>query len=360
MAAVGSWPLGTTLGLRYDTAFGVRAVRGRLSALAFSRGTNRSMSSLERESGGAEGHFGDRLTAAVKRCGTPALVGLDPRYTQLPAPLRAEDAPDYASQAAAFTLFCRGVIDVIADIVPAVKPQAAFFEQLGPPGMAALAEVITYARDRGLLVIVDGKRNDIGSTATAYAEGYLGKLPASGWGGDALTVSPYLGEDSLSPFVETARQRGAGLFVLVKTSNPGGGMFQDLVANGRPVYRHVAEYVERVAEKTAGRSGYGIAGAVVGATYPQQAVELRGCMPHTWFLVPGYGSQGATARDVAGAFDENGLGAIVNNSRDIIFAHAKPEYARFRADRWQDAVAASTRKMIEELRANTPARKLAV
>ncbi len=316
------------------------------------------MTAVERHSDEITAHFGDRLAAAVQRVGTPVLVGLDPRYAQLPPALQIENSGDFATQADAFRAFCRDVIDVVAELVPAVKPQVAFFEQIGPPGMQALADVISYARAKKLLVIVDGKRNDIGSTATAYAEGYLGAAPPSGWGGDALTVSPYLGEDSLSPFVETAGQRGAGLFVLVKTSNPGGGMFQDLVAEGRPVYRHVAEYVERAAAETAGSSGYGIVGAVVGATYPEQAVDLRAGMPHTWFLVPGYGSQGATARDVAGAFAEDGLGAIVNNSRGIIFAHARPEFKALGASRWQDAVAAATRQMIDELRAHTPAGKL--
>jgi len=303
-------------------------------------------------------HFADRLAAAVRRYANPVLVGLDPRYDQLPAQLQtAGDAPHPPAQAAAYRAFCQGVIDVVCKLVPAVKPQAAFFEQLGPPGMTALAEVIDYARANGLLVIVDAKRNDIASTATAYAEGYLGE--ASAWRADALTVSPYLGEDSLSPFVETAQRRGAGLFVLVKTSNPGGGMFQDLVADGRPLYRHVADYVEQASLQTVGQCGYGLAGAVVGATYPDQTIELRAAMPHTWFLVPGFGSQGATARDVAGAFDERGLGAIVNNSRAIIFAHARREYARFGASRWQEAVEAATRAMIEELRADTPAGRLA-
>lgn len=307
----------------------------------------------------AAGHFADRLAAAVRRCGNPVLVGLDPRYALLPESLQAAGTTDCLEQAAAFRTFCFEVIDVVAGLVPAVKPQAAFFEQLGPPGMTALSDVIQNARRRGLLVIIDGKRNDIGTTATAYAEGFLGHEASSGWGGDALTVSPYLGEDSLSPFVETAAQRDAGIFVLVKTSNPGGGMFQDLVADGRPIYRHVAEYVEREAAATAGACGYGIVGAVVGATYPQQSVELRACMPHTWFLVPGYGSQGATARDVSGAFAADGLGAIVNNSRGIIFAHTRAEFKELGAARWQDAVAAATRQMIDELRTDTAAGKLA-
>jgi orotidine-5'-phosphate decarboxylase len=303
--------------------------------------------------------FGDRLAAAVRRCGNPVLVGLDPRYEQLPAGLlSAGQIPPPETQAAAYRAFCQGVIDVVAPLVPAVKPQAAFFEQLGPAGMTALAETIRYARAKGLLVIVDGKRNDIGSTATAYADGYLGDNDQCAWGGDALTVSPYLGDDSLTPFVEVAKARGCGVYVLVKTSNPGGGMFQDLVADGKPIYRHVAEYVERLAAETAGASGYGVVGAVVGATYPRQSEQLRAAMPHTWFLVPGYGSQGATARDVAGAFAADGLGAIVNNSRAIIFAHARREFAEFGAARWQDAVAAATRQMIGELRADTPAGKL--
>ncbi len=301
-----------------------------------------------------ESPFVDRLAAAVRRLASPVVVGLDPRWEQLPEPLRAgAEAP--ADQARAFATFCRGVIDVVAPLVPAVKPQAAFFEQLGPAGMAALAEVIAHAQSKGLLVILDGKRNDIGSTAEAYARGYLGR-GVSAWGADALTVSPYLGDDSLTPFVEVARERDAGLFVLVKTSNPGGGMLQDLSVDGRPLYRHVADYVERLADDTAGQCGYGAVGAVVGATYPEQLAELRAAMPHTWFLVPGYGSQGGTAADVAGGFDADGLGAIVNNSRGIIFAHTRAPYAeRFGVARWPDAAEAATRDMIAQLRDAVPA-----
>jgi orotidine-5'-phosphate decarboxylase len=265
-----------------------------------------------------------------------------------------------AQTATAVGAFCRGVVDVVAPLVPAVKPQAAFFEQLGPPGMAVLAAIIGYAQERGLLVILDAKRNDIGSTAVAYADAFLGRDGRSAWGADAMTVSPYLGGDSLAPFVEVATERGAGLFVLVKTSNPGGGMLQDLVAEGRPVYRHVAQHVEKLAGKTAGECGYGAVGAVVGATYPQQLQELRAEMPHAWFLVPGFGAQGGTARDVAGAFDERGLGAIINSARAIIFAHKrKPYAARFGPTRWQAAVEAATRDTIDQLRADTPAGRLA-
>jgi orotidine-5'-phosphate decarboxylase len=220
-----------------------------------------------------------------------------------------------------------------------------------------------------LLVILDAKRNDIGSTAEAYARGFLGRH-ASAWGADALTVSPYLGEDSLTPFQDVARQRGAGLFILVKTSNPGGGMLQDLevissaeegalhtpegagASRPRRVYNEVAALVERMAAETAGASGYGLAGAVVGATYPEQLAELRAAMPHTWFLVPGFGSQGAAAKDVAPAFDGNRLGAVINNSRGLIFAHARKEYAhKYTEQQWQKAVEAATKDMISQLAA---------
>lgn len=294
-------------------------------------------------------HFTDQLAAAVRRTGNAVCVGLDPRWEQLPWPITTGREAEPNGHAEAYLDFCCGVIDVVAPLVPVVKPQMAFFEELGPSGMTALAEVIRYAQERGLLVILDGKRNDIGSTAEAYARGLLGR-GVSPWGADCLTVSPYLGEDSLTPFVDVARERNAGLFVLVKTSNPGGGMLQDLVANDQTVYRHVAALVEKFSAETAGESGYGLAGAVVGATYPEQLAELRAAMPHTWFLVPGFGSQGGAAKDVAPAFDANRSGAVINNSRGIIFAHAKKEYAeQFGDQHWQRAVEAATKLMIEQL-----------
>ena len=306
----------------------------------------------------ARGEFAEKLAHRVKHRGNPVVVGLDPRWENLPTSLKTtDDEPSPAVRAEAFTKFCQEVIDVVADMVPAVKPQAAFFEQLGPSGMYALADVVQYARSRGLLVVLDGKRNDIGSTASAYADAYLGE--SSVWQSDALTVSPYLGDDSLTPFVDVAARRGAGIFVLVKTSNPGGGQFQDLTASGHTIFQHVAHHVEALANKTKGASGYGIVGAVVGATYPAQLAELRGQMPSAWILVPGYGSQGATARDVAGAFDEHGLGAIVNSSRGIIFAHENRRYAgRFAPAVWQDAVRLAAQDMIDELRAETTAGNL--
>jgi orotidine-5'-phosphate decarboxylase len=304
-------------------------------------------------------HFADRLSAAVRAKGNPVLVGLDPRAESMPPGLVMGGSPEDLSFA--HCEFCKRVIDVVAPLVPAVKPQAAFFEQLGPAGCFALKAVIDYAAASGLIVILDGKRNDIGSTAQGYAEAYLGPGDSSPWGCDALTVSPYLGDDSLTPFVDVARDRSAGIFVLVKTSNPGGKRFQDLVAEGRPLYRHVAEYVESLAAATTSGDAhpYGLVGAVVGATYPHELAELRQAMPHTWFLIPGFGAQGGTARDCAAAFDERGLGAIVNSSRGIIFAHARKDLAgRLGPGRWQEAVEAATREMIDQLRAVTPAGNL--
>jgi len=302
--------------------------------------------------------FADRLAEAVRRTAAPVVVGLDPRLESLPPSLTPKD-PSPAAAALAVERFCREVIDVVARHVPAVKPQAAFFEQWGPAGMQALAHVIAYAQQKGLLVIVDGKRNDIGSTAAAYADGWLGPGGASPWGADALTVNPYLGDDAVRPFIQTAQARQAGLFVLVKTSNPGSRQFQDLVAEGRPLYEHVGRWVESWAEQTLASCGYGLVGAVVGATHPTQLAELRTLMVHTWFLVPGYGAQGGGARDVAGAFDDRGLGAVIVSARAILFAYQSSPYReRFGPDRWQEAVAAATCDMIAQLRAETPAGRL--
>lgn len=303
------------------------------------------------------GNFGDILAQAVRRCGNSAVVGLDPRWEQLPTVLKQNCPDDLSGRVQGYESFCRAVIDVVATRVAAVKPQAAFFEECGPAGLAALGNVVACAREKGLLVIMDGKRNDIGSTAQAYARGYLGR--SSAWGCDALTVSPYLGADSLEPFINVAAEKDAGLFVLVKTSNAGSGMLQDQNIDGQPMYRIVGQYVEDQSAAHRGESGYGPVGAVVGATYPEQLAELRAMMPHTWFLVPGYGSQGGTAKDVAPAFDADGLGAVINNSRGIIFAHQRPEYKdRYGESRWQEAVAAATEDMIAQLRAETPAGKL--
>jgi orotidine-5'-phosphate decarboxylase len=302
-------------------------------------------------------NFADRLHSAICKKNTAALVGLDPRFERLPLPLvdavKSRGGLDgHALQAAAFEEFCIRVIDVVAPLVPAVKPQAAFFEELGPAGMAALARVIRHSRNAGLIVICDAKRGDIGSTAEAYARAYLaGEDPdAAVWGADALTVNPYLGRDTLEPFVEVAAERGAGVYVLVRTSNPEAGTFQDRATDGIPVHRAVAQVVEDFSAAHANGSDFGPVGAVVGATYPAELAELRAAMPHAPLLVPGYGSQGAGASDVMAAFTTDGLGALVNNSRGINFAYEKAPYSQeFGPERWEQAVEAATRQMISDL-----------
>ena len=298
-------------------------------------------------------HFIARLNDAIRAKRAPVVVGLDPRWDQLPPQLLDATHGEYSNYsdgaAAAFERFCFRIIEVVAPLVPAVKPQAAFFEELGPSGSQVLGAVIRRAREAGLMVICDAKRGDIGSTAEAYARGYLAGSDrnAAPWSADALTVNPYLGPDTLQPFVDVAVKREAGIYVLVRTSNPGAVGFQDLVSEGQTHYRHVAAAVEQLADQTRGDQPYGAVGAVVGATYPQELAELRAAMPHTHFLIPGYGSQGGTAQDIAAAFDADGLGAIVNSSRGIIFAYNNPKYQeRFGPDQWEAAVEAATRDMI--------------
>jgi len=303
----------------------------------------------------AQAPFASRLASAVTSRRTPACIGLDPRRESLPPALDAAATTDPRDLAAIFTSFCRDVIDTVAPLVPIVKPQLACFEALGPHGMTALADVVAHARGRGLLVLADGKRGDIGSTAEAYADGWL----AGPWAADALTVNPYLGLDSLEPFVKTATSRGAGMFVLVKTSNSGSKDFQELNCDGRPLYEHVAAGVEALAARTAAGATYGAVGAVVGATWPKQLDELRAAMPHTWILVPGFGRQGGRASDVRGAFHPDGLGALVVSARDVIFAHARPEVnAGLAPGQWQTAVERACRDMIDRLAADTPAGRL--
>ena len=290
-------------------------------------------------------NFGDRLAEGVKSKRSAVCVGLDPRWHSLPQILRGKTSERDLSAVAEITAqFCREVIDAVADLVPIIKPQAAFFEQLGPQGMHCLSRVIRYGAERGLLVLLDGKRGDIGSTAEAYAEGYLGA--DSAWGCDALTVNPYLGDDTLTPFTDRCAKCGAGIFVLVKTSNSGSRYLQDLPWEGRHIYERVAETVEALAAASRGQSGYGAVGGVTGATYPDQLAELRQKMPSAWLLIPGYGAQGAGAAEVRSGFDAQGLGAIVNSSRGIIFAYGRPDSAGLD---WQKAVRLATEQMNSEL-----------
>ena len=289
-----------------------------------------------------------RLNAAIRRTGTAALVGLDPRWELLPQSVR----DTAGSPAAAYETFCREVIDQVADLVPAVKPQSAFFEAQGPDGVAALQRVMRHARDAGLLVLLDAKRGDIGSTAEAYAAGLLaGDDPdAALMPADALTISPYLGVDTLEPFVKRAEAVNAGLYVLVRTSNPQSGSFQDRQTDGTTLFEAVADHVESLNRSQPQHAGYGSVGAVVGATYPAELQSLRSRMPHTPLLIPGYGSQGGTAADVAAAFDGEGLGALINSSRGITFAYRRGDHAeRFGEANWRGSVRAATEAMIADL-----------
>jgi orotidine-5'-phosphate decarboxylase len=304
----------------------------------------------------ADPHFADRVTEAIRIKRTPLVVGIDPRVNQLPSELaidQEQHSPDQIAEKV--QQFSLGVIDAIADLVPAVKPQAAFFEQLGPSGCQVLANVVDYAADKELQVVMDAKRGDIGSTAEAYAAAYLGPKPISSWGCDCLTVNAYMGNDTLEPFVNAANQTGSGLFVLVKTSNPGSDWLQAQRSNETATYHLVADEVQRLSANSAGESGYGNIGAVIGATYPEQLQELRARMPNTLFLIPGFGAQGGTASDVAGGLDDNGLGGLINSSRGIIFAYQKAQYATFD---WQDAVRKAAEDTIDRIADGTTASKL--
>src|SRR5262245_7470737 len=242
-------------------------------------------------------HFADRLAEAVRKKGTPLCIGLDPRWESLPRSLRTRHGDGtLAGVAAAFESFCLRVLDLVAARVPVVKPQSAFFEACGPSGLAAMQSVIRRARELGLVVILDSKRGDIASTAAAYADASFGGTPVEGrrhpvWSADAVTVNPYLGRASVEPFLATARPSAGGVFVLVRTSNPGAGQFQDLDCGGRKLYRHVAAAVAEWNSAGMATCGFGDVGAVVGATHPVELAELRAEMPGVWLLVPGYGAQ---------------------------------------------------------------------
>ncbi len=294
-------------------------------------------------------HFADRLTAVVRARGNSLCVGLDPRWDLLPAGLRGRHGDGTLDGVArAYEEFCERVLDVVAPLVPAVKPQSAFFEACGPAGMAALRATLRRARDRGLVTIWDGKRNDIAATAAAYADAaFTGslvegrRLPV--WDADALTVNPYLGRDAVEPFLDAARRAGRGVFILVRTSNPGARLFQDLDCGGRPLFMHVAEAVGAWAREDVGSCGFGSVGAVVGATYPAEMAALRAALPEVLFLIPGYGAQGGSASDTAPAFRPDGLGAVVNSARDIIFSYRPDD------PHWEDAIASATRAAIRSL-----------
>ncbi len=275
----------------------------------------------------------DRLIKNIIKMQNPTVAGLDPKLEYVPASIKKECFDKFGvnmkGAAASIFMFNKALIDALYDIVPAIKPQAAYYEMYGDMGVKALVDTIEYAKSKGMFVITDGKRNDIGTTMQAYATAHLGAtevgeqiIPA--FGADALTVNGYLGTDGIKPLLQICKEDDKGIFVLVKTSNPSSGELQDMkLETGETVYEHMGRMCESWGADTVGEYGYSAVGAVVGATYPQQLKEMREKLMHTFFLVPGYGAQGGGAEDVKNAFDKNGLGAIINSSRGIMCAWKK-------------------------------------
>jgi orotidine-5'-phosphate decarboxylase len=274
----------------------------------------------------------DKLITKIVETQNPTVAGLDPKLDFIPNYIKDAFLDEFENPlegaAMAILEYNKGLIDALCDIVPAIKPQCAYYEMYGYHGVKALYETMEYARQKGMYVITDGKRNDIGTTMEAYAIGHLGKTDVNGemieaFMGDCLTVNGYLGTDGIAPLIKVCNTYDKGIFVLVKTSNPSSGELQDRLIDGKPVYEIMGEMCENWGKEAMGEHGYSAVGAVVGATYPEQLQELRQKMPHTFFLVPGYGAQGGGAKDVSYAFDVNGLGAIVNSSRGIMCAYQK-------------------------------------
>ncbi len=300
-----------------------------------------------------------RLIREIQKKNAPIVVGLDPQMALIPQKLLDKNYQQYGQTlegaANAFWDFNRAIIDAVCDLIPAVKPQSAMYERLGLAGEAVYHKTISYARDKGLLVIGDIKRGDIGSTSAAYADGHLGLVTVgekvyAPFGEDFATVNPYMGTDAVGPFVNVCKAQDKGIFVLVKTSNPSSGEFQDqiLAETGKPLYESVAYMVEKWGEETR-EDGYSDVGAVVGATYPRQGERLRELMPHTYILVPGYGAQGGRGADLTHFFDRDGLGAIVNSSRGIMAAYQKDDYARFGAEHFAEASRQAVLDMLADI-----------
>lgn len=297
----------------------------------------------------------DRLCVAILEKNNPTVAGLDPKLDFIPAFIKEASFLKYGNTlegaADALLTFNKGLIDALYDIVPAVKPQCAYYEMYGWQGVKALYETVQYAKEKGLFVITDGKRNDIGTTMEAYAAAHLGTVTVNGaevtpFDGDALTVNGYLGTDGIAPLLQICKDKDKGIFVLVKTSNKSSGELQDKLIGDATVYRTMGDMCENWGADSHGKYGYSAVGAVVGATYPEQLAELRKALPHTFFLVPGYGAQGGGAKDVAPAFDANGLGAIINSSRGIMCAYKKGGYSE---EQYAEAARAEALRMRDEL-----------
>ena len=300
----------------------------------------------------------NKLIANIKKTNAPIVVGLDPMLNYVPEHVQKKAFAEYGETlegaAEAVWQFNKAIVDATYDLIPAVKPQVAMYEQFGVPGMAAYEKTVSYCQEKGLVVIGDIKRGDIGSTSEAYAVGHLGHVQVgsksyAGFHEDFATVNPYLGSDGVKPFIKVCKEEKKGIFVLVKTSNPSSGEFQDRLIDGRPLYELVAEkVVEWGADCMDGT--YSNVGAVVGATYPEMSKILRKLMPHTYFLVPGYGAQGGTAKDLANCFNEDGLGAVVNSSRGIIAAYKQEKYANYGEEAFADASRAAVEDMVADIK----------
>lgn len=310
-------------------------------------------------------NYADRLLSAIEKKGSPCIVGLDPRLDLMPDFIRTnvQGRPLAEAVRCAIASFNQAVIEAVNEVVPAVKLQIAFYEQYGLPGLHAFEDTIRLARDFGLIVIVDAKRNDISSTAQAYANAFLGRTNIFGhleaiFDVDCITVSPFLGRDSLIPFINACADYGKGIFVLVKTSNPGSVDLQDqeLAAGGEPLYKGLAKMVDVCGRKVVGESGYSSIGAVVGATFPEEARELRRLMPQAIILVPGYGAQGGTAEGAAACFNNDRRGAVVNASRSIIYSHDRQDVSR---DEFKRTVRTSAEEMTKEIVGELPLAKAA-
>lgn len=299
----------------------------------------------------------NKLVANIKKTGAPIVVGLDPMLNYIPKHVQDKAFAEYGETlegaAEAIWQFNKEIVDKTYDLIPAVKPQIAMYEQFGIPGLMAYKKTVDYCKEKGLVVIGDIKRGDIGSTSAAYATGHVGKVQVgskkyAGFDVDFVTLNPYMGSDSINPFIEACKEEKRGMFVLVKTSNPSSGEFQDQLVNGRPLYELVGEKVAEWGEGFMGDS-YSYVGAVVGATYPEMGKILRKIMPKAYILVPGYGAQGGQGKDLVHFFNEDGLGAIVNSSRGIIAAYKQEKYAKFGEENFAQASRAAVEDMVADI-----------
>ena len=299
----------------------------------------------------------NKLISNIRKTNAPIVVGLDPMLNYIPEHIQkkafAEFGETLEGAAEAIWQYNKGIVDATFDLIPAVKPQIAMYEQFGIPGLIAYKKTVEYCKSKDLVVIGDIKRGDIGSTSAAYAVGHLGQVQVgskkyAGFDEDFATVNPYLGSDGVKPFMDVCKEEKKGIFVLVKTSNPSSGEFQDRVIDGRPLYELVGEKVAQWGDELMG-DGYSYVGAVVGATYPEMGKVLRKIMPKTFILVPGYGAQGGKGADLVHFFNEDGLGAIVNSSKGIIAAYKQEKYKEFGAENYADASRAAVKDMIADI-----------